>query len=197
MSPPPTVLLFDVMDTLVWDPVWIMADFFESPMEELWAAKHPTAWVDFECGKIEQQEFLDTFFTDERAYDQDAFLKLFSDGYRWVDGVEDILIELKAGGVTMHALSNYPVWWRVIENKLGLSRYLKWSFVSCMTGVRKPAAEAYLGPARSLGLDPKHCLFVDDRARNCEAAKKAGMDAIRFRWASQLADELKDRGLLS
>jgi HAD superfamily hydrolase (TIGR01509 family) len=197
MTAQPPVLLFDVMDTLVWDPVWIMADFFDAPMEELWAAKHPTAWVDFECGKIDQQTFLDSFFTDGRSYDQEAFLRLFADGYRWVDGVEDILIALKARGVVMHALSNYPLWWRIIEDKLKLSRYLEWSFVSCMTGVRKPAAAAYLGPAQSLGVDPQRCLFIDDRSRNCEAARAAGMDAIRFRWADQLTDELKKRGLVS
>ena len=196
MSEAPTVLLLDVMDTLVWDPVWIMADFFGAPMEELWAAKHPTAWVDFECGRIEQQEFLDSFFTDGRSYDQQAFLALFKEGYRWMDGVEEILIELKGRGVAMHALSNYPPWWQVIEEKLGLSRYLDWSFVSCMTGQRKPKPAAYLGAARSLGLAPQDCLFVDDRTRNCEAARTTGMDAIRFRWASQLADELRDRRLL-
>jgi len=197
MSLPPKVLLFDVMDTLVWDPVWVMGDFFDSPLEELWAVKHPTAWVDFECGKIEQQQFLDSFFTDGRSYDQEAFLQLFVDGYRWMDGVEDILRQLSASGVVMHALSNYPIWWKLIENKLALSRYLDWTFVSCITGVRKPDPEAYLGAARTLQVRPESCLFIDDRTRNCEAAEEAGMDAIRFRWASQLADALKERGLLS
>ena len=64
------VLLLDVMDTLIWDPVWVMADFFEAPFEELMAVKHPTAWVDFELGKIDEPTFLDSFFIDGRSYDQ-------------------------------------------------------------------------------------------------------------------------------
>ena len=192
----PKALLFDVMDTLVWDPVWIMADFFGAPAEELWAVKHPTAWFDFECGRISQQQFLDTFFTDGRSYDQEGFLQLFRDGYRWMDGVEEILEALKNEGVEMYALSNYPVWWEVIEEKLQLSRYLEWRFVSCMTGVRKPDPRSYLGPAESLGLLPGECLFIDDRTKNCEAAKACGLDAIHFRWASQLHTDLQSRGLL-
>jgi HAD superfamily hydrolase (TIGR01509 family) len=197
MTSSPQVLLFDVMDTLVWDPVWIMADFFDASLEELWAVKHPTAWVDFECGKIDQQTFLDTFFLDGREYDQNGFLQLFAQGYRWLDGVEEILIELKQREVPMYALSNYPVWWKMIEEKLGLSKYLEWNFVSCMTGVRKPDPRAYLGPSESLGIPPESILFIDDRTRNCKAARKTGMDAIRFQWASQLRSDLKIRGLLS
>ena len=126
-----------------------------------------------------------------------AFLKLFADGYRWMDGVEDILAELKAAGLEMHALSNYPSWWQVIEEKLRLSRYLTWSFVSCMTGVRKPDPGAYLGAAEALGRDPSDCLFIDDRTRNCEAARAVGMDAIRFRWSAQLRENLVERSVLS
>ena len=105
----------------IWDPVWVMADFFEAPFEELMAVKHPTAWVDFELGKIDEPTFLDSFFIDGRSYDQQAFLKLFVDGYRWMDGVEDILGELLAAGVEMHALSNYPSWWQRICNAPRLS----------------------------------------------------------------------------
>lgn len=45
--------------------------------------------------------------------------------------MEPLLARLAAAGVPMHAFSNYPAWWRLIEGKLGLSRYLEWTFVSC------------------------------------------------------------------
>jgi len=184
------------MDTLVWDPVWVMADFFGVSPQDLWTNTHPTAWLDFERGLIDQQHFLDNFFADGRSYDQEGFLDLFRAGYRWMDGVEEILTELREAGVEMHALSNYPRWWKVVEEKLSLSRYLKWSFVSCMTGVRKPDPQAFLGAAEALGRAPEDCLFIDDRSRNCEAAMAIGMEAIRFRWADQLREALVDRGLL-
>jgi len=31
----------------------------------------------------------------------------------------------------VHALSNYPCWYHIIEEKLQLSRFLSWTFISC------------------------------------------------------------------
>lgn len=51
--------------------------------------------------------------------------------YRYLDGVEPLLVRLKAAGYELHAMSNYPMWFRYIEERLELSRYLSWTFVSC------------------------------------------------------------------
>ena len=42
-----------------------------------------------------------------------------------------LLARLRDAGYVMHAMSNYPEWWRHIEGKLRVSDYLQWSFVSC------------------------------------------------------------------
>ena len=49
---PPRVLLLDVMSNLVIDPFYeIMPAFFGMTFDEMMAAKHPTAWVEFEHGR--------------------------------------------------------------------------------------------------------------------------------------------------
>ena len=96
----------------------------------------------------------------------------------------------------MHALSNYTPWYRMVEERTGLSRYVPWSFVSCKTGVRKPDPEAYLGAARLLGVAPSECLFIDDRAVNCEAAEAVGMPSIVFSDAALLRKELVGRAVI-
>ncbi len=195
MTPP--VLLLDVMGTLVHDPFFDdMPAFFGMSFEEMLAAKHPDAWVRFELGELSEAEFLPRFFADERAYDHAAFCTHVRGAYRWLEGVEPLLAELRARGVAMHALSNYPVWYRWIEAELGLSRYLEWSFVSTDVGVRKPDPEAYLGAARRLGVTPDRCLFVDDREKNIAAARAVGMDAARFEDAASLRVALAERGAL-
>lgn len=61
-----------------------------------------------------------------------------------MDGTESLLVRLKAAGVEMHAFSNYPVWYRLVEEKLLLSRFLEWSFVSChMVGRRGSRLNAH------------------------------------------------------
>ena len=151
---PSPILLLDVMDTLVYDPYLEMPDFFGLTLEELYSLADGSAWQRFERGEIDQQAFLDAFLPAHIHWDQQAFLELFQRGYRWLEGVEDLLAELKRAGIEMHCMSNYPCWFQTIENKLKLSQYLPWTFVSCKSGLRKPAAAAYLHAAESLSCLP-------------------------------------------
>lgn len=185
------------MDTLVHDPFYAeVLDFFSMSLDQLFAVKDKHAWQSFERGEIDERRMAELYFTDRRTLDLAGLRATMRDAYRWLDGIEPLLTDLRSAGVPMHALSNYPPWWELIEERLSVSRFLEWSFVSCKTGVRKPDREAYLGPARKLGVPPGACLFVDDRQKNCDAAMAVGMDAIRFENATQLRRELATRGLL-
>lgn len=195
--PAPPALLIDVMDTLVRDPFYEDAPrALGMSFDEMMAAKDPTAWQEYERGEIDEEAFLARYFADGRAYDQEGLVAAMRAGYRWIDGMEELLAELRERGVALHALSNYSDWYLAIDAKLGLGRYLSWDFVSCNTGVRKPDAEAYLGAARALALPPSECLFVDDRERNVAAAREVGMPAVRFEGAEALRAELAERGVL-
>lgn len=194
---PPSVVLFDVMGTLVHDPFFVeVPRFFGTDLQALVATKHPTAWVDFELGEIDEDELGRRFFTDGRELDVAGLKQAMLDAYAFLPGIEPLLHRLRGRGVSMHVLSNYPCWYRLIEDKLGLSRYLPWTFVSCETRSRKPDARAYLGACEMLGVAPTDCVFVDDRRLNCEGARAVGMDAIVFDDASALAAGLAARGLL-
>ena len=96
----------------------------------------------------------------------------------------------------MHAFSNYPIWYQMIEERLGLSRFIEWSFVSCRTGLRKPDPAAYLHVLAELGAPPERCIFIDDRATNCEAARQAGIHSIVFEGVESLRRRLASAGAL-
>ncbi|MBL4843883.1 MAG: HAD-IA family hydrolase [Planctomycetes bacterium] len=192
------ILLLDVMDTLVYDPFRTEAPaFFGISFEEVLALKDPHTWVRFETGEYDERTFAELYFRDRRPVDVVGFKAALSSGYRLLAGIEDLLSELVAAGVTLHALSNYSPWYQLIEDRLHLSRFVPWTFVSCKTGVRKPDPEAYLGPARALGVSPGECLFVDDRPGNCAAAEAVGMPAHTFKDAQTLRQDLLARGLLA
>lgn len=193
----PPVLLLDVMDTLVVDPFHReLPAFFGLTLPAYLAQKHPTLWLDFERGLCSEADFLDGLFRDRRRFDHDAFIACVQGAYRWVEGMEPLLIALTARGVALHALSNYPVWYLRIEKELRLSRYLRWSGVSCITGLRKPDEAAFLTAAAAAGRPPSGCLLVDDREANCVAARAVGMDAVRFEGAGPLRAVLEARGVL-
>ena len=192
------VILWDVMSTLVYDPIHQeIPDFFGLSLQELYDTKHPTAWVDFEHGTIDEARFYEIYFPDRpNPIDGTALREILFDAYRFLESIDALLDELHKNEVEMHALSNYPSWFEIIEEKLCLSRYLQWTFVSCKTGLRKPDPSAYLNAASTLNLAPQRCLFIDDRQKNCAAAERIGMDTILFEDAPSLRTELDRRGIL-
>lgn len=139
------VILWDIMDTLVRDPFFThMAGHFGHTFEELLALLAPRVWVEFELGLVDEQELFRRFFRDGRTFDGLGMKRCMVEAYAWIDGMEPLLHELRAREVSMHALSNYPHWYQLIEERLGLSRYVELSFVSCNTGLRKPDPLAFL-----------------------------------------------------
>lgn len=192
----PHILLFDIMDTVVCDPFRReIPEHFGMDLEALLEAKHPTAWAEFERHDIDESTFCDYFFEGARTVDGVSLRETLREAYRFVDGMEGLLEELDAAGYEMHAFSNYPVWYQIIESELELSRFLDWTFVSWKTGYRKPDDAAYRHVLETLEAPAEACLFVDNRPENCEAAREHGIDAIRFEEPSQLREELGERAI--
>ncbi len=194
---PPRALLLDIMDTVVVDPFFDddLGAHFGLDRETLFARMTPDIWLAFERGELTPDTYYARFFRDGSGVDGAALEAWMASRYRWVPGMEALLAELQTAGVGLYALSNYPVWWQLIEARLGVGRYVGWRFVSCMTGVRKPAPRAYLGPAETLALSPAACLFIDDRQSNCDAARAVGMPAHRFESADALRLALRSTGI--
>lgn len=53
-------------------------------------------------------------------------------------------------------------------------------FYSCFMGAAKPKSEFFEKTIEKLGCHPGNVLFLDDRAENVEAAKRAGLNAMVF-----------------
>lgn len=190
------VLLFDVMDTIVRDPFYQdIPSFFRMSLKELIDHKHPTTWIDFELGFINEKELARNFFKDGRPVDLEGLKNCMRNGYLYVQGVEELLSVLKQNNYEMHALTNYPIWYEMIEHKLKLSTYLSWSFCSCTIGKRKPDLEFYAEVVRRLDVEPENCIFIDDRMRNVEAAVESGMVGLQFKDAKMLSYELSLLGI--
>ncbi|KAJ4848337.1 Flavin mononucleotide hydrolase 1, chloroplatic [Turnera subulata] len=190
------VLLFDIMDTIVRDPFYEdVPRFFGMSFKELIDSKHPSSWVDFEKGIIDEMELARNFFKDGRSFDLEGLKKCMMNGYSYIDGVQELLCALKRNNYDMHAFTNYPIWYNLIEEKLSVSRYLSWTFCSCVTGKRKPDPDFYLDALRLLEVDPENCIFIDDRLGNVEAAIQVGMKGLQFKNADLLRADLSQLGI--
>ncbi|MCD7447278.1 Flavin mononucleotide hydrolase 1, chloroplatic [Datura stramonium] len=185
------ILLFDVMDTIVRDPFYQdVPAFFRMSMKELLECKHPTAWIEFEKGLITEEELTRKFFKDGRSFDMEGLKNCMRKAYSYIEGVEGLLNSLKENGYEIHAFTNYPIWYQMIEDELKLSNYLSWTFCSCVLGKRKPDPDFYLEVVKHLNVKASNCIFVDDRIRNVEAAIELGLKGLQFKNADLLRKDL-------
>ncbi|XRB15710.1 uracil phosphatase [Pseudoscourfieldia marina] len=198
-SSSPSVILWDVLDTLVYDPFYQhMPAFFDMTFDELMARKHPTAWLDFERGVLDENQFAESFFKDGQTVDMQALKAHMNEQYKWIEGMDQLVGDVSASGnVQQHLLSNYPTWYEMIESKLALEKThgLQWTFVSTRTGFRKPEAGAYEYALDALGCDASQVIFVDDRKANVEAAEQLGMRGVHFEDATSARAAIKSHGV--
>ncbi|HEY9482145.1 MAG TPA: HAD family phosphatase [Micromonosporaceae bacterium] len=88
----------------------------------------------------------------------------------------------------------------LISNSWGASRYdaellgelFDGVVISATVGVRKPAPEIYKIGARSLHLQPKECVFVDDLRGNLKPARALGMTTVHHVDAATTIAQLSD-----
>ncbi|XP_015076425.1 flavin mononucleotide hydrolase 1, chloroplatic [Solanum pennellii] len=190
------ILLFDVMDTIVRDPFYHdVPAFFRMSMKELLESKHPTSWIEFEKGLISEEELTRKFFKDERSFDMEGLKNCMRRRYSYLEGVEGLLNSLKKNGYEIHAFTNYPIWYQMIEDELKLSNYLSWTFCSCIFGKRKPDPDFYLEVVKHLNVNASNCIFVDDRMGNVEAAIELGLKGLQFKNADLLRKDLSLLGV--
>lgn len=99
------------------------------------------------------------------------------------DGVADLLTGLSAAGLR----------WGIVTNKierfaLPLARGMGWEGVASAliggdtTAHSKPHPAPLLEAAKRSGVEPHHCIYVGDDARDIQAGKAAGMPTVAVRW---------------
>ena len=169
-----SVYLFDVMSTLVYDPFYLeLPKAFGTDLATLLSGRDRMARVDFECGQISEKEFIARFWQNEA--DGERMKACFRTHYHWLEGIPDLLRTLRDKGHTIATASNYPVWYEILDAKLGLSALVDYHGVSYRFGCRKPKSEFYTQLMEQLKVEAHQCTFVDDRLENVRAAEALGM----------------------
>lgn len=197
--PPRTlpVLFLDVMDTIVRDPFsdGMYAHLGFATQSHFLSAKKDGTWLAFEAGRMSEEDLRHQFFSDDdKELDLPSFKAWLKTKYEFLPGMEHLLRDLREDGVELHAFSNYPIWYLIVEEKLRLSRHgVNWTFVSCCEGLRKPDLRAYQRASQNANAELSLCVLLDDRQDNCDAALAAGwLAAVKFENAKQAKAELAE-----
>ncbi|KAB8294561.1 HAD-IA family hydrolase [Bifidobacterium avesanii] len=105
--------------------------------------------------------------------------------------METLLHDLDAAGVRCWGLTNFTVKYvdaaREAFPALGLLRDV---VVSSAERIHKPDTEIYRRAIDRFGVDPATTAFVDDKARNADAAGTVGLTGIQFTGADALRGRL-------
>lgn len=197
----PSLLGLDLMDTVVADPIFTaIPQLIGCPIQELFdQILDPQAWIAFETGHLDEAEYLNRMLRVDCMSEvppPQILMQTLHGGYHFIEGMEQLLSDLVQNGVSIWALSNYSAWSEVIRHKLDLDRFFEGYVISYQTGFRKPDARAYLSLCEQATVPAGRCLFVDDRQKNVDGARIAGMQGLLFETAAKLRAELEAIGLL-
>lgn len=157
---------------------------------------HPL--FELECGRISELRFLDLLRDGLEPVlghrpELHRFKETYFDALTPNDEMIELMAELCGRGLRMAMLTNNVREWEPLwRAKLPVDEIFETVVDSAFVGMRKPDHEIYrLTLERLEGVAPGECLFIDDTAVNCEAARELGIAAVHFRATDQAIAEIR------
>ena len=200
-------ILWDIGGVLLtngWDRYERQAVFdrfgFLPALREMFEARHEAANDPWEKGTISFEDYLvQTCFFEPRGFSLDDMREAIeAQSMLLPDSAMPVLEELHARGeVRMGQLNNES---RELNDmrleRFGLKQYLSTFFCSGYVRLRKPDPAIYRLALEVLQVPAEEVIFIDDRAKNAEAARTLGLHAIVYTGSAALRAELQSLNLL-
>ena len=109
-----------------------------------------------------------------------------------ISGTVKILRDLKRNNYRLIALTNWSAeTFPVAIKKYKFLKLFEGIVVSGKIKMLKPFKEIYGFTLEKYNLDPKECVFIDDRLDNIQGAVRCGINGIQFESPEKLINELK------
>jgi len=151
----------------------------------------------FEEGKIEPPRFFETM--KERLgfpFGYDAFLPIWNEIFTEKKEVSALLRRL-LGRIPLALISNtnrlhFDYCYRTFPIIKEVGQFV----LSCEVGFRKPDLRIYQTALSRFNAVPEKVVYVDDLQELVGAARRLGLEAIRFEGTGKLERDLLERGLL-
>ena len=193
-------VIFDLGGVLIdWNPEYVYLDVFNGDREKM-------KWFFDEICTMDWNENQDAGYPLQQATEERV--KLFPEYEEWIriyygrweemlgkqiDGTVTILKQLidnpnyKVVALTNWSAETFPI---ALE-RFDFLHWFEGIVVSGTEKMRKPFNEIYELTLNRFNIEASQSLFIDDNAKNIEAAKKMGIITIRFNNPTQLKSELK------
>ena len=152
-------------------------------------------WLEARVGNIDSNIFWEKLgaFTKIGAKE---FKRYFIDYTSFRDELYDYVKENLSGKYRLAILSNQiESWLEPILEEKKFRTVFDIIVTSYNTGLAKPNIGIYEKVVQELGVKAEECIFIEDRPKNLEPAKKLGMSVIEFKNYDQFVKDLN--GLLN
>jgi len=150
----------------------------------------------FETGLVEPRDFVDQFTRIlDLNVDYDRFCDIWS--CIFTDTlIPEPIIEGLAARYRLLLLSNTnAIHFEMIRRNYPLLRHFHSLVLSYEVKAMKPDPAIYRAALDRAGCRPEECFYTDDIGEYVEGARRMGIDAVQFRGADALQQDLRTRGI--
>jgi FMN phosphatase YigB (HAD superfamily) len=199
----PRAVLWDVGNVIVrWDPRALYSKIFSDPVERDWFLEHVCtmgwhlahdAGVSFADNRVELIAQYPHYEAQITAWG-DRFMETISGT---IPATEAAIATLHRAGVPQFALTNMSEnTWNDLQGRSPAFGLLSGAVVSAAEKLVKPDPAIYRLACERFGYAPHEFLFIDDSAKNIQAAEDLGFATHHFSDAAALTPALRGYGLL-
>jgi len=198
-------VMFDLGGVLIdWNPRYLYRTHFaedEAAMEHFLTHVCASDWNhEIDAGK----SFAEAVAERQRLFpDHAELIALWESGWETMLGeaIADtvtILEELRGRGVRLYGLTNWShETFPVARRRFAFLNWFQDIVISGEVKLAKPDPRIFELARTRCQLVPESTVYIDDAARNVEAARRLGFHALHFRDPAVLRQELSALGLLS
>lgn len=198
-------VIFDLGGVLIdWNPEYLYEKVFKGDKEKMKWFLNNVCTQDWNMEQDAGRTFEEGTRILLKTYaEYESEIKLFFG--RWEEmlrgEIKDSVLILnklnELNEVTLYALTNWSSeTFPIAQRRFDMLNSFEGIVVSGEEHTRKPYSKIYEITLNRFGLEPEHCLFIDDSLENVEGARKMGINSLHYQNPTQLKEALKQLKVL-
>ena len=163
----------------------------------LWRPDSP--WLRYDSGELNTaqiKEELKRYMPQELRTYLEAFADRWLEALPPMEGMEEIVDQIKAQGYPCYLLSNFSEGFKLMPERTPVLQKMDGMVISYEIHMLKPDPEIFRYTAKNFGFDPKETLFVDDNLHNVQASEQVGMTGYLFTTPAAFRVYLQEMGII-
>ena len=140
-------------------------------------------WASLDAGKISYEDYTAQALEQLPGRLHTAARAFFHNWYRYLpymDGIPELIVDLKERKVHLYLLSNASVIFAQHLDFYGAVQGFDGIVISGEVQMAKPEPEIYAYLLENYALRPEECFFIDDLEEDIRAARQCGMEGYVF-----------------